>query len=350
MPLEASGCLNLEYSKTEDEEFQSVLNECTQEFATLDADMTNIRVFKFRANNEPESPQFGCTTSSPCRLCAHAIDDHLNGVLFNNSGVYIYEKSSHRDIPSSFYAGQARHFASRTDNNSRLADVDYVYLIGLVNIETHPDKCRKMDENWRQHFEHKLIDHLYDSCISKRFVVDNHKREGHSFASISQKESMDASFDLLKTALDRLHCYPFTAELPSSANQDLVGVRARSSPGATKNVYHVEGKYDPRTKALEVFERCEKDQTAFVSIGRWQVAMTYQQAKTSLIDAGYIKPGLACSPGGKKERNVYLLTQKLTFANISEAVHVVANAPKAARDVFERLDEKGNWVPFDFDA
>ena len=85
-------------------------------------------------------------------------------------GVYYYFKMDNLGTPE-IYAGKAGHLGRRAGRPDRLAEQDMVMAIRLNGIMN--DEDIHMDDNWRQHLEHLMINDLKDRVDKFGIRIEN---------------------------------------------------------------------------------------------------------------------------------------------------------------------------------
>ena len=260
---------------------------------------------------------------------------------FNNSGVYILTSfHNYDDLDKGIfgqqigdkdrvqvYAGQARHFDSRTNDPKRLNDQDFFYLIG---IKCPPDFQEgapqwKMDENWRQHLEHKLIAKLKKNATDWGFDCTNNKGESRSFADDETIEKIEMWYEKLERILEHMECPGFVEE---HTHYNLANTTKRhwDSMNSTKKHFKANGwEISSTSKSSPV--RIVKGSLATFS--RWQIAIRYQEIKSELISENILKKRTIAG------KDYYEFQSDWTFNNKSEASAVITNSSSPSGKSFE---------------
>jgi hypothetical protein len=229
-----------------------------------------------------------------------------NRDVFGKSGVYLYVNENKVEKTASIYAGQARHLDSRADDPKRILNRHSIILITRKGNQ-------QMDENWRQHLEHLLIQNLTDRAPQYGFICENRSREPASYASTGVRSTIQSWYNELENEL---------------SSKGVVGFDKRKFTPPNTETYYCQSESSARTKVYNAI--CEYSEDAgtvyvkegsFAAIGRWQVAVTHQKVKTNLIDKRIL---VEAELNGKP---CYRFTQDVTFFSQSEATAVIVNSP-----------------------
>jgi len=241
-----------------------------------------------------------------------------NREVFGKSGVYLYVKENNAENTASIYAGQARHLDSRADDPKRLEEGEYTTIILITRKDN-----QQMDENWRQHMEHLLINNLTERASQYGFICENRTREPASYASSGVRTRIKSWYDELENQLSSI---------------GVVGFDNRKFAPLATQTYYCESASTARTKVY--MAKCEYSEEAgtvfvkegsFAAIGRWQVAVTHQKVKTNLKDNNIL---VEDEFNGKP---CYRFTKDFTFFSQSEATAVIVNSPISWNKIWSRL-------------
>jgi len=240
-----------------------------------------------------------------------------NREVFGKSGVYLYVNENKNEKTASIYVGQARHLDSRADDPKRFTDDDGSTKYSSIVLITREDDLQ-MDENWRQHLEHLLIDNLTDRSKRKGFVCENRTREPASYATKKERGIIESWYSELEKELEM---------------SGIAGFDSRNFFAPVTQTYHCESGKSARTKIFKA--KCEYSEVAgtvhvlkdsYAAIGRCQVAVTHQRVKSNLIEKGVL---IEAKLNGK---DCYRFSQDFTFSSKSEATAVIVNSPRSWND------------------
>lgn len=119
--------------------------------------------------------------------------------LAGSPGVYYHmrHRTELQEKPH-FYAGKAHHLSGR-GGDKRIIDKNLVIFIRKKN--------EKMDENWRQHLEFLMIQHLRKLEQAGHITVENTQGERPSDCRSEEQEKIEEFFEQLKSKLTELDVF-----------------------------------------------------------------------------------------------------------------------------------------------
>jgi len=248
---------------------------------------------------------------------------HDNGV-HGHPGVYYYLSITEEGVPE-IYAGEAGHLGKRAGMPSRMLEKDLVVAIRLkAPIE---NENIQMDENWRQHLEHLMINDLKRRVDDCGIIIGNSKGEGPSKCVSSER-------DLIQSFFEKIHEGMKQAEIPGFRNSDqgkwLKLPRIPITLGGPSSRFEVSVNQGFSLPSGQVMI-CKG---ARATAGRAAVDIDQQRMKTSLIDSGALEE-CRWDNGGKPTS--YIFTEDCIFPTPTWASRVITNQNHGW--------EAAGWIP-----
>ena len=228
-------------------------------------------------------------------------------------GVYYY-LSQEEDGRPKWYAGQAIHLGSRAGNSKRISDKSIVILIRLLPKDEEDDL--KMDENWRQHLEHLMINDLQKRIETHHIIVENSKEERESQCLKDERNRIEMFFNQIVNYLETKNLPGFGDSIDWSKLDD------PSFPyvlGSERTVYQVakdQGLKYEKSGRVKIFKG------ARASPSMWSVNVEVQEYKSNLI----LKEVLVPKFDKKNKLKHYVFEKDHMFMSTSWATRVIKNA------------------------
>ena len=236
---------------------------------------------------------------------------HSNSI-HGSSGVYYYFKMDESGIPE-IYAGKAGHLGSRAGRPDRLAEQDMVMAIRLVGTMDNEDL--HMDDNWRQHLEHLMINDLKNRVDDFGIRIGNSRGEDPSRCLKDERKLIEQFFDLILDQLDKNQIPGFSyGDLGKWVTSSKIGI----SLGSKRNVFEVA----PGQGFILPSGQVKICENARVSAGRWSVDVAQQMMKTDLIDNSVLEE---CRWDKEGKPTSYKLTEDVIFPSITWATRIIKN-------------------------
>lgn len=227
-------------------------------------------------------------------------------------GVYYYFKMDTLGTPE-IYAGKAGHLGRRAGRPDRLAEQDMVMAIRLNGIMN--DEDIHMDDNWRQHLEHLMINDLKDRVDKFGIRIGNAKGEDPSLCFSNERKLIEEFFNLILDKLDSMQIPGFyNADIGKWVGSAKVGI----SLGNEKTRFEVA----PNQGFILPSNQVKICKGARATAGRWSVDLAQQRLKTELIENSTLE---ACRWSKKGNPTSYRFTNDVIFPTITWATRIITN-------------------------
>lgn len=256
---------------------------------------------------------------------------------FHGPGLYIYITNGSEKSPPRAYAGKCTHLDSRANDVSRLNTRSWIYLI---KFRDGKGRIGHMDENWRQHLESLLIDHIRQDPFGTNVQPDNKRGEGKSF--MEDTGEPEAWFKLLIAELAALDCPSFSRT-----------VYTAPTPAPTCLISLLPSRKIEKTYAVDKARLNLRSGEVTIPAGSratngcWSIDVAYQDEKARLINEEVLELKSETVDGEKKD--YFEFTKDHQFSGLTEATAIIYDSQPGAKiwrlcdGRNTRLNETNEW-------